>query len=160
MLSGFLFQTHFLNKFRGFLLRGRPLILRKQWRHGHVHRFRQPLTVIITPAPFLRLFLISKDRYRISVVTDNPGAMPGQGSTSMFSFGKSAGKVEGVLATLSIPFMQPTPQSWKRRAGALKKEKDFTRTLAIQLYPAYAELFERKKDVGRADAVLIARYGE
>jgi len=96
----------------------------------------------------------------VQAYLERVGAMPGQGSTSMFSFGKSAGKVEGVLATLSIPFMQPTPQSWKRRAGALKKEKDFTRTLAIQLYPAYAELFERKKDVGRADAVLIARYGE
>jgi len=85
-------------------------------------------------------------------------AMPKQGVSSMFSFGTSYGIVLGVLAAIGIPTILVTPQSWKKRAGLTGKEKDYARTLAQQLYPA-AEL-GRKKDIGRADALLIARFGE
>jgi crossover junction endodeoxyribonuclease RuvC len=85
-------------------------------------------------------------------------AMPGQGVSSMFSFGCSYGIVQGVLAALTIPMVLVSPQSWKKRAGLQGKDKDMARTLAIRLYPA-AEL-SRKKDIGRADAILIARYGD
>jgi crossover junction endodeoxyribonuclease RuvC len=84
-------------------------------------------------------------------------AMPGQGVSGMFSFGTSYGIVQGVLAALGIPVVLVRPQAWKARAGLKGSEKDMARTLAIRLYPA-AEL-SRKKDIGRADAILIARYG-
>ena len=42
------------------------------------------------------------------------GAMPGQGVTSMFNFGKSAGFIEGVLSALGIPYQLVTPQRWKK----------------------------------------------
>ena len=86
-------------------------------------------------------------------------AMPGQGVTSMFSFGKAAGTIEGVLAGLEIPVTFVTPQAWKKPLGLLKKDKDVSRTLAIQLFPALSEQLKRKKDGGRADALLIARHG-
>jgi crossover junction endodeoxyribonuclease RuvC len=84
-------------------------------------------------------------------------AMPGQGVSSMFSFGTSYGIVQGVLAALNIPVVLVSPQTWKSRAGLRGKDKDMARTLAQRLYPR-AEL-SRKKDIGRADAILIARYG-
>jgi len=84
-------------------------------------------------------------------------SMPKQGVSSMFSFGTSYGIVLGVLAALQIPVVLVTPQSWKKRAGLTGKEKDCCRTLMQQLYPM-AEL-GRKKDIGRADAIAIARYG-
>jgi len=84
-------------------------------------------------------------------------AMPKQGVTSMFNFGVSLGVIEGVLAALSIPVYMVTPASWKKRAGLTGKDKEAARTLAQQLYPA-AEL-GMKKHIGRADAILIARYG-
>jgi crossover junction endodeoxyribonuclease RuvC len=84
-------------------------------------------------------------------------AMPKQGVTSMFNFGVSLGVIEGVLAALSIPVFMVTPASWKKRAGLTGKDKEAARTLAQQLYPA-AEL-GMKKHIGRADAILIARYG-
>lgn len=84
-------------------------------------------------------------------------AMPGQGVSSMFNFGKGAGVIEGVLAGLGISYTLVTPQKWKKRAELIGKEKDMARTLAIQLYP-FAPL-TRKKDIGRADAILIARFG-
>lgn len=85
-------------------------------------------------------------------------AMPGQGVSSMFGFGVSYGIVQGVLAALGIPVVMVTPQCWKKRAGLTGKPKDMARTLAQQLYPL-AEL-SRKRDIGRADAILIARFGE
>jgi len=83
-------------------------------------------------------------------------AMPKQGVSSMFSFGTSYGIVLGVLAALQIPVVLVTPQSWKKNAGLGGKEKDYARAKAQQLFPM-AEL-GRKKDIGRADALLIARY--
>ena len=76
----------------------------------------------------------------------------------MFSFGTSYGIVIGVLAALSIPMVLVSPQTWKANAGIRGKDKDYARTLAQQLYPG-AEL-GRKKDIGRADAILIARFGD
>jgi crossover junction endodeoxyribonuclease RuvC len=76
----------------------------------------------------------------------------------MFSFGFSAGLVDGVLAGLGIPTTYVTPQSWKRAAG-LTSDKSAVRLRAAQLFPDMAKHFARVKDDGRAEAALIARYG-
>ena len=87
-------------------------------------------------------------------------AMPGQGVSSVFSFGKSVGIIEGVLAALNIPLVMVTPQRWKKNAKLIGKDKDAARTLAIQLYPELSDRLSRKKDIGRADAILIAEFGK
>ena len=84
-------------------------------------------------------------------------SMPGQGVAAMFNFGTSYGIVKGVLGALQIPMVLVSPAVWKRRAGLTGKPKDASRTLAQQLYPAAP--LGRKKDIGRADAILIARFG-
>lgn len=86
------------------------------------------------------------------------GAMPGQGTASMFSFGFSAGLIDGVLAGLGIPTTYVTPQSWKKAAG-LTSDKSAVRLRAAQLFPDMARHFARVKDDGRAEAALIARFG-
>jgi crossover junction endodeoxyribonuclease RuvC len=87
-------------------------------------------------------------------------SMPGQGVASMFSFGHSAGVIQGVLGAFEISVVMVTPQSWKKRAGLVGKDKDASRTLAIQMWPYWREL--DKKGVGQAyaDAALIALYGD
>ena len=85
-------------------------------------------------------------------------AMPGQGVASMFNFGMGFGVIKGVLAARGFSYELVTPQSWKKNAGLIGKEKDNARTLAQQLYPAAP--LTRKKDIGRADAILIARHGK
>ena len=85
-------------------------------------------------------------------------AMAGQGVSSVFSFGRSAGIIEGVLAAFDIPTTLVTPQAWQK-AMAVRDGKDGSRERAMQLFPASAELFQRKKDDGRSDASLIAKYG-
>lgn len=49
---------------------------------------------------------------------------------------------------------------WKRRFGLIGQDKDAARLLAIQRFPATAFQLQRKKDNGRADALLIALWVE
>jgi crossover junction endodeoxyribonuclease RuvC len=87
-------------------------------------------------------------------------AMPGQGVRSMFTMGDGFGSWKGILAALSIPYTLVTPQRWKKYLmDGMGKDKDASRLRAIQLFPTYADLFSRKKDDGRAEALLIAWYG-
>lgn len=94
---------------------------------------------------------------RVTAIVEDVAARPGQGVASMFRFGQSVGVVQGVLATLGIPAEYITPAKWKRTAGLIGCHKDASRARAIDLYP-YLPL-ALKKHCGRADALLIARYG-
>lgn len=81
-----------------------------------------------------------------------------QGVTSAFSFGRGAGLWEGILAGLGIPYVVVYPQRWKRSFDLIGCDKDKARLVVTRLYPAAAAQFARKKDIGRADAALIATY--
>ncbi len=101
---------------------------------------------------------ISNHAWVTQAVIERVGAMPGQGVTSMFGFGRSLGVIEGICAGQTIPVEWVTPQAWKKHFGLIGKDKDAARTLVIEKFPQYSELFKRKKDVGRADAVLIGLF--
>lgn len=88
------------------------------------------------------------------------GAMPGQGVTSMFTFGHAAGVVEGVVVGQMIPVTKVTPQGWKKRAGLIGKDKDAARSRAIQLWPRWNALGKKGEGQALADAALIAKFGE
>jgi crossover junction endodeoxyribonuclease RuvC len=83
-------------------------------------------------------------------------AFPGQGVSSMFSLGMSFWGVAGVAAALGIPVELVNPAAWKKHFG-LGPDKDQARGLASRLYPGVD--LSKKKDHGRAEALLIARYG-
>ncbi len=86
------------------------------------------------------------------------GAMSKQGVSSVFSFGRSVGIIEGVIAAYAIPITIVTPQAWQK-AVMVRGGKDGSRERAIELFPRDSEAFKRKKDDGRSDATLIAYYG-
>ena len=86
-------------------------------------------------------------------------SMPGQGVASMFSFGHSAGVIQGVLGALEIPVVMVTPQTWKKRAGLVGQDKDASRTKAIQMWPSWRELDKKGAGQAYADAAFIAVYG-
>jgi len=86
-------------------------------------------------------------------------AMPGQGATSMFTFGHAAGAVEGMLAAMAIPVTLVTPQRWKKSAGLIGADKDAARSRAIQLWPRWGALGKKGEGQALADAALIARFG-
>lgn len=85
-------------------------------------------------------------------------AMPGQGVSSMFAFGRSLGQIEAVVQCMALPLQWVRPQAWKKCASLIGADKDMARTRAIELFPSLAARFARKKDVGRADAALIGMY--
>lgn len=86
------------------------------------------------------------------------GAMPGQGTASMFTFGHAAGVAEDPPG-LNIPYTLVTPQAWKKSAGLIGSDKDAARSRAIQLYPELRALDAKAKGQAIADALLIARFG-
>jgi crossover junction endodeoxyribonuclease RuvC len=105
-------------------------------------------------ATILNVFISDADCH---VVIEKVGAMPGQGVTSMFNFGRSAGIIEGVVAALQRPYTYVTPATWTKAVGRAAG-KDASRMRAMELFPAKADLFKRAKDDGRADAALIAYW--
>ena len=93
-----------------------------------------------------------------TVVIEKVHSMPKQCVASSFRFGESFGAVKGVVAALKMPMIEVTPQAWKKRAGIIGMDKDYCRTLCIQQFPHLAEGLKRKKDCGRADAIMIALH--
>jgi crossover junction endodeoxyribonuclease RuvC len=86
------------------------------------------------------------------------GAMPGQGVSSTFAFGKTFGILLGVIAARSIPMSLIPPVRWKRAMG-VTKSKDGCRARASQLLPDAAHQWPLRRHDGRAEAALIALYG-
>lgn len=90
-------------------------------------------------------------------VVEDVHAMPKQGVSSVFSFGRALGVVEGVLGAQGWPLRYVSPAKWKRGAG-LTTDKDLSRRRAIELWPMSADLFKLKKHDGRAEAALLAHW--
>ena len=90
------------------------------------------------------------------VVIEDVGAMPGQGVSSMFNFGYSAGILAGVCAGLGIPTVFYRPAVWKRQAG-VPADKGACRQQAQRFWPG-SRAFDRVKDHSRAEAALLARW--
>jgi crossover junction endodeoxyribonuclease RuvC len=106
--------------------------------------------------PSLRLLLSSHSVDH--VIIERVAARPGQGTVSMFRFGYSAGEVYGLVVGLALACSFILPQAWQRSAGC-GPSPDAARQRAAQLYPGIADKLGRKRDAGRADAILIARSG-
>lgn len=85
-------------------------------------------------------------------------AMPGQGVTSMFNFGKTAGALEMALSMSGLPYTLVSPIKWKSELGL---NSSGTRSLqrANQIFPSFPQFFKRVKDHNRAEAALLAWYG-
>lgn len=131
--------------------------------HGSVCFFDTPTT---PPGSGRREFLpvemadiLYEFKNNSHVFIEKVHSMPGQGVASMFSFGMGYGIWIGIVAALKIPYSLVTPQSWKKDLMQGMKDKDASRLRAQQLLPWETERLKRKKDVGRADAFLIAEYG-
>jgi Holliday junction resolvasome RuvABC endonuclease subunit len=92
-----------------------------------------------------------------AVVCERVASMPKQGVASTFKFGMAYGIIHGVVLALGAPLHLVTPGTWKRAFRLTGTDKDAARALAIRMYPTVTGL-ARKKDVGRADALLLGHY--
>ena len=92
------------------------------------------------------------------VIVEQVSAMPGQGVTSMFNFGQTFGSIKGICAALNLPIFYVRPAKWKKHFELINASKDASRTKVIEMYPSISDRLRKKKDVNKADAILIARY--
>ena len=97
----------------------------------------------------------------VMTALEKVGARPGQGVVSMFTFGRNLGAWEGIISAFGIPFMMPTPRQWQKglidqKAGGNPKERSLN--TARRLFPNAS--LTRKKDHGRADALLLAFWAK
>ena len=81
-----------------------------------------------------------------------------QGANSNFRFGESFGVVRGCVGCLKLPRVLVRPQKWKKHHGLIGKEKDASRSAALNRFPSAGPMLTRKKDGGRAEAMLMADW--
>jgi crossover junction endodeoxyribonuclease RuvC len=86
-------------------------------------------------------------------------AMPRQGASSGYKFGRSVGALEAVIALCVIPLEIVEPSVWKRTLRLKGKDKELSRQRALELFPRAQHLLTRRKDHQRAEAMLLAYYG-
>ena len=105
--------------------------------------------------------LMQMKEHGIVAAVEKVGARPGQGTVSMFNFGKSAGYIEGVLSALGIPYQLVPPAKWKKEFSLIGKDKQASITTCRKLFPEL-DLKRtgrcRTDSDGLAESTLLACY--
>lgn len=120
----------------------------------------------------------------LGAAVESVHAMPKQGITSAFNFGKGYGKILGIIESLDIPLSEPTPAQWqnlvlagmksskpkkkktKGKGGAAKsntdrRDKDISIRFVLNQFPSVNLKATDKSTTlhdGMAEAVCIAEY--
>lgn len=132
---------------------------------AHINGKRQ-LSVMPMPSIFdLNAYLGS---VRIDhVCLEKSHAMPGQGVTSMFTYGEGYGMIQGILIARKIPFTLVPPRVWQLKlfAGVCRKKKPKERALeaANRVFAKNSDFWRsspraKKPHDGMIDSALIAEY--
>lgn len=78
----------------------------------------------------------------------------------MYPYGFTNGTLFGAAMACNLECVIVEPQTWKRHHHLLGKDKEASRTLASELWPAGAkDLWPNKGHHNRAEAALIAAWG-
>ncbi len=83
---------------------------------------------------------------------------PEEGISSAQKNGIVVGILLGCASMCCRKINRPTPQSWKK-VMRLTKDKEYSRTRAIEEFPDYHHFFALKKHHDRAEAALLALHG-
>lgn len=90
------------------------------------------------------------------VAVENVHSMPKQGVASTAKFMRAAGAIEATVELTNFPFVLVTPQKWKKHHGLIGLDKTASLDIARIRFPTAS--LTRKKDHGRADALLMALW--
>lgn len=91
----------------------------------------------------------------VAVALERVNAMPGQGSSSIFSLGDSFGCARAAVAACRFETVYVTPAQWKKHFG-LTSDKELSRAAAVRMFPEAP--LSLKKHSDRAEALLMARW--
>jgi len=95
----------------------------------------------------------------IRALIERAQALPKQGASSGFKYGRAVGAIEAAITLSSIPVEIIEPSAWKKFWKLPGKDKESGRQKALQLFPAAHATLARKRDHNRAESALIALYG-
>lgn len=104
--------------------------------------------------------LVSLREEEVRACVEQVGAMPRESPKASFSFGRSAGFIEGVLQTFGISYQLVRPQVWKKEFG-LNSDKSKSCEVCHKLFPTVNLLRTercKKPHDGMAEALLMAEY--
>lgn len=110
---------------------------------------------------YIRMMLDNSLRSNIFYI-EKVNAMPNQGVTSMFNFGKNFGWIIGAAEATGYGVHYVRPQEWKKYFGLIGTDKQASIAKCKELYPDVdLKRTERCKtdSDGMAEAILIATYG-
>lgn len=93
----------------------------------------------------------------VEIVGEAASMRRGEGVTSGTKYVGSMYMMKGIAAGLHIPYHEVPAAKWKRDLK-LSDDKNKSRQMAIQLWPAKAHLFRYVKDHNKAEAALIAQH--
>ena len=85
-------------------------------------------------------------------------SMPKQGPASTWAF---SGAFYSAITVSKMLGQNPNlilPIQWKKKYGLINMDKDYSRLVVLKMYPFLLPDLKRKKDVDRAEALLIAGY--
>ena len=102
-----------------------------------------------------RLLSIIDPKEGAEICMEQVHSMPNQGVSSTFSFGRAVGVISAVCELTRYPVHLVTPQKWKKHFH-LTADKNESLDMARYLWPE-AKL-KLKKDINKAEALLIAEY--
>ncbi len=95
-----------------------------------------------------------------TVILEELHVIPRNGALTAFSQGYAMAVWQALCWVHTLPLRLVTPPVWKRQLGLQGKGKDASLALARQLFPSVADQLKRKKDDGRAEALLLTVWLE
>lgn len=97
---------------------------------------------------------------KFTIVVERQQFRPTDGKGQVARIFENYGRIMGVLESLCVSrILTPTPSSWKKAMGLTGKDKEASRAMAMHLFGDMQDELKRKKDHGRAEALLLAEYG-
>lgn len=105
---------------------------------------------------------IIRDNSPSWIIVEKVASRPGQGVTSMFTFGMGYGAVLGIAAALQVPIELVTPQRWKSTVlHGTAKDKASAIAFCRRVFPGVALVLPRCRAPhdGLADSLCLLEYG-
>ena len=121
-----------------------------------------PMPVVGKVLDLRAISIIVRDNDPAWIVIEKVGARPGQGVTSMFTFGMGYGAIQGIAAALAVPVELVTPQRWKSTVlHGTAKDKASAIAFCRRVFPDVALVLPRCKvpHDGLADSLCLLEYG-
>jgi len=93
-----------------------------------------------------------------SVNIEIVGVRPNQGALSNSVLVAAMYSAMNTVKLMGIEPNMIQPAKWKRKYGLINMPKDMSRLVVLKMYPGLEPQLKRKKDVDRAEALLIGGF--